>query len=117
MKFHKNILNAFAEIAWCTHISPKIVEKSKIYYGRNILCKVKDTPNQRDLSQLERANNLLDAFSIESNKAEMLIGKNILLIDDIVTTGATVNECAKVLLRFGVSKVNVLTIARRQLHY
>lgn len=60
---------------------------------------------------------MLDAFSIEPNKAEMLIGKNILLIDDIVTTGATVNECAKVLLRFGASKVNVLTIARRELRY
>ena len=34
LKFHENILNAFAEIAWCTHILQKIVEKSKIYYGR-----------------------------------------------------------------------------------
>ena len=107
-------IRGFDQTAFLARILAKV---SKIYYGRNILCKVKDTPNQRDLSQLERANNLLDAFSIEPNKAEMLIGKNILLIDDIVTIGATVNECAKVLLRSGASKVNVLTIARRELRY
>jgi ComF family protein len=107
-------IRGFNQTSFLARILAKV---SKIDYGRNILYKIKDTPNQRDLSQLERANNLLDAFSIEPNKAKMLIGKNILLIDDIVTTGATVNECAKVLLQFGASKVNVLTIARRQLRY
>lgn len=87
----------------------------KVQYRQDILHKVKNTRNQRDLSQLERVNNLLNAFSIEPNKKKIIAGKNILLIDDVVTTGATVNECARQLLQFGANEVNVLTIARRQL--
>ena len=44
--------------------------------------------------------------------AEPVSGKRILLIDDVYTTGATVNECARVLLDAGAERVDVLTLAR-----
>ena len=54
----------------------------------------------------EREENVRDAFAIKLSQ------KNVLLIDDVITTGATVNECAKALIKGGVQSVDVLTIAR-----
>lgn len=65
---------------------------------------------QINLNKNERARNVKDAFSL-SNK-NRLQHRNILLIDDVYTSGATVNECAKVLTKGGTAKVDVLTVCR-----
>jgi predicted amidophosphoribosyltransferase len=54
--------------------------------------------------------NIKNAFTVENPLN--VKDKNILLVDDVYTTGATVNECAKVLLRAGSGRVDVLTLAR-----
>jgi predicted amidophosphoribosyltransferase len=54
--------------------------------------------------------NIKNAFSIEDSSK--VFDKRILLVDDVYTTGATVDECAKVLLRGGAKQVDVLTLAR-----
>jgi len=68
------------------------------------------TKTQTRLNRKERRNNVKGAFRI-SDRAE-LSGKSILLVDDVFTTGATVNECAGVLVRAGAEAVDVLTLAR-----
>lgn len=75
------------------------------------LVKVKDTSPQEKLNRAERKQNLIGCFRLADGVS--VKGKSVLLIDDIKTTGSTVNECAKVLKLKGAAGVNVLTVASR----
>lgn len=72
--------------------------------------KVKDTEAQEKLSRTERKTNLVGAYKCVAD----VKGKRVLVIDDVKTTGATLNECAKVLKRAGASSVVGLTVASRK---
>ena len=74
------------------------------------LVKVKETKEQKLLGKEERMKNILDAFEIKNK--EKLFKKNILLIDDVYTTGATINECKKNIEKCNINKIYVLTIAK-----
>jgi len=64
------------------------------------------------LSKKERFANISGAFEVNKKYLKEISGKNILLIDDIFTTGSTLNECAKMLKKAGAAEVNILAIAR-----
>jgi ComF family protein len=68
------------------------------------------TSPQSELDRPERQKNVRDAFKTKENI--LLRGKNILLADDLFTTGATLNECARVLKEAGAKKIHCLTFAR-----
>jgi ComF family protein len=74
------------------------------------LTRTRETEAQIELSAEDRRNNVKGAFA--ANKPAMISGKRILLLDDVMTTGSTVNECAKVLKQNGAASVVVATIAR-----
>jgi competence protein ComFC len=74
------------------------------------LRRVKETVTQTALHAKERVENLRDAFAVRH--AEVLTGKRLVLVDDVFTTGATMDSCAKVLLRAGVKDVIALAVAR-----
>jgi len=74
------------------------------------LTRTRQTEPQIELSAEDRRNNVKGAFA--ANRADMIYGKRILLLDDVMTTGSTVNECAKVLKKAGATLVVVATIAR-----
>ncbi len=65
----------------------------------------------RGLNPAERVLAMDGAFAVKTSEKQQLQGKNILLIDDIYTTGATADACSKVLLENGASKVFLLTLA------
>lgn len=75
------------------------------------LKRIKDTADQVGLSKTERLKNIQGAFNC-SGRVYSAKSANILLIDDVMTTGATVNECAKALKKCGAGRVDVLTLAR-----
>lgn len=75
---------------------------------KNNLVKIKDTLDQNKLTRIERQTNLTG--SIIATKSQQFKGKKILLIDDIITTGATIRECGKVLVEKGASQVYGLAI-------
>ncbi|MBU4415462.1 MAG: ComF family protein [Proteobacteria bacterium] len=77
---------------------------------RDALVKNKQTEPQTGLDRKQRLANVKNAFSIDSSSK--IAGKSILLIDDVYTTGATADECTKVLLNEGAKAVDVLTLAR-----
>ncbi|MEJ2067779.1 MAG: ComF family protein [Deltaproteobacteria bacterium] len=79
------------------------------YEGR-VLQKIKDTPVQISLKKRERRKNLTGVFQVTDTEA--LKGKSVVLVDDVYTTGATVNECSRALLKAGAERVAVLTVAR-----
>lgn len=76
----------------------------------DVLSRVVDTPHQTELSRQDRLANLVGAFKLTDKQA--VKGKSMLLVDDVYTTGSTVNECAKVLLKAGAKSVTVLTLCR-----
>ncbi len=75
-----------------------------------MLRKIKWTPDQSDLTAANRKLNLKDAFAVRP-RPRSLAGKAVLLVDDILTTGTTANECTRALLKAGVAKVIVVVVA------
>lgn len=75
-----------------------------------VLLKCKNNDKQSKLNLMERIANVEDVYKILNKK--VILNKRILLIDDIYTTGATVNECSKVLKQNGAKNIIVATIAR-----
>ncbi len=82
----------------------------KIPISSRNLRRTRTTLPQTQLNRKQRQKNVRGLFRVA--KAEEYRGKVILIIDDVFTTGSTVNECAKVLSRAGAQEVNVLTVAR-----
>jgi len=76
------------------------------------LKRVKPTTQQFGLSRTERAANVQGAFRVPPDGKAAVTGRRLVLIDDVLTTGATVNGCARTLLRAGAAKVDVLVFAR-----
>jgi len=74
-----------------------------------LLARVVDTPTQTRLDRVERAKNMKDAFELKPG-AKISMGSRYVLVDDVFTTGATLNECAKVLRRAGVAQLGVASL-------
>jgi ComF family protein len=77
---------------------------------RDLLVRPRETAPQAALGRVKRGDNIKNAFDIVDRGR--VVDKRILLVDDIYTTGATVNECARLLLDNGARFIDVLTLAR-----
>lgn len=85
----------------------------QIEYNNNILEKVKNIKPQSTKSGAEREQNAKNAFRIKNENAKKIIKqKNVLIFDDIYTTGSTFNECKRVLLENGAKSVGAFMIAK-----
>jgi ComF family protein len=78
----------------------------------DLLVRRRRTPPQGAFGRAERRRNVRRAFAIDARHAGAVTGARILLVDDVFTTGATVEECARTLLAGGAAAVDVLTLAR-----
>jgi ComF family protein len=78
-------------------------------YRPEALSRVKHTQSQVSLSAVERKSNVKGAFSAD---AKLVSGKTVLLMDDVITTGATVSEAASALKSSGAQKVYAFSLAR-----
>ncbi len=83
----------------------------KIRHLEDGLIRSRMTSAQRGISGGERFANLEGAFSVNPKRIEMIRDKNILLVDDIFTTGSTADSCAKALKEAGASKVHFISLA------
>ena len=97
-----------------TKIAREVLNRSSIsaniYEG--IVIKTKSTTPQVDMSTEQRLQNQADAYSINQEKLPYIKGKRILIIDDVITSGATINEVARALRKAGAKCVDALAIAR-----
>ncbi len=75
-----------------------------------VLERKRETPSQTGLTRHQRRENVRGAFGV--SQLEAVKGREVLIVDDVYTTGATVSECARVLRRAGATKVWVATVAR-----
>nr|WP_242480432.1 ComF family protein [Rhodovibrio sodomensis] len=78
----------------------------------DLLLRRRNTPSQGHLSRAGRGRNVAGAFAVHPGRAGRVRGRSVLLVDDVLTTGATVAACTRVLKRAGARQVDVLTLAR-----
>jgi len=74
------------------------------------LARVRDMPPQTSLDSAHRRQNVRGAFMV--TRPDRIANRRLLLIDDVMTTGATLDECARMLLTAGARRVDVFTLAR-----
>ncbi|WP_288222424.1 ComF family protein [uncultured Clostridium sp.] len=93
----------------CEYLAKEISKKLRVNLYKDII-KVKNTKEQKLLSKEDRYKNIKDAFALKSEKN--IKNKHLLLIDDVITTGATLYECEKLLKKSGASSIKILTVAK-----
>lgn len=79
-----------------------------------LLIRTRDTPSQRTLQRAQRLANLKGAFSIAPGQAEQLVGKRVVLVDDVMTSGASLHTAAQVLRQAGAVHISALVLARTE---
>lgn len=87
-----------------------IARELQLQEDNNLLIKYKNTRTQSLLNIEERKNNLHDCFKVTNYKK--IENKNILLVDDIYTTGATIRECIKQLKQYNYKSISILVVAK-----
>ena len=78
----------------------------------DLLVRTRRTPPQTRLSRAARQRNVRGAFAVRPSRAHLVAGRSVLLVDDVLTTGATVSACARALRKAGAVRVDVATLAR-----
>jgi ComF family protein len=89
-----------------------IAERSGRAVLHGALKRSKATPQQVGLGKSERAQNVQGAFRVPAEGRAAVMGRKLVLVDDVLTSGATVDGCTRTLLRAGAASVDVLTFAR-----
>ena len=89
-----------------------VARESSVPADMRALERVKATAPQVGLTRVQRAANLQGAFRVRDDHSVRIAGKNVVLIDDLLTTGATANAATRALLRAGAARVDVLVFTR-----
>jgi ComF family protein len=89
-----------------------IQRHSHVAVSRDALRRIRPTEHQIGLSRSERAANVQGAFQVDKARRAEIQGRRVILIDDVLTSGATVDACARALLRAKAAQVDVLVFAR-----
>ena len=76
-----------------------------------MLLRTKPTPPQVGLTRDQRRENVAGAFALAEDRRTRVAGAKVVLVDDVITTGATANACARALKRGGAARVDVLALA------
>jgi ComF family protein len=91
----------------------RVLEKqSGVPVASDALRRVRATPQQIGLNRSERASNVQGAFKAAPDRSAAIYGRRVVLIDDVLTSGATADACARALLRARAAQVDVLVFAR-----
>jgi ComF family protein len=89
-----------------------IGRQSGVPVAGSALRRVRPTQQQIGLSRSERETNVQGAFKVAADRKAEIQGRHIVLIDDVLTSGATIDSCARALLRAKAAQVDVLVFAR-----
>jgi ComF family protein len=93
-----------------TEIARELAKQKNIELVEGGLVKVRRTPPQTSLEASERHKNLKGAYAVVHDQG--IKGKTVLLVDDVYTTGSTIQECSVALMKAGALEVRALTIAQ-----
>jgi ComF family protein len=93
-------------------LAKTISAESGIAVAETVLKRIKATAQQVGLSQTERLTNVQGAFRVPKESEAEILGKRLVLVDDVLTSGATADACARALLRGGAKSVDLVVFAR-----
>jgi competence protein ComFC len=91
-------------------LADAVASRLRVDGFNGIVRRMRDTVSQTELKSVERARNVNGAFCVDD--PDWLFSKHVLLVDDVITTGATVNEVSSTLIKAGAASVNVISFAR-----
>lgn len=91
-------------------IAKEIAKIAGINFENNSIIKIKNNKRQSELSKKEREENVIGTYKLKENIINT--NQNILLFDDIITTGNTLKECSKILIKTNPKKIGIFTIAK-----
>ena len=94
------------------HVLARALDASKVVHG--VLLRVRDTPAQRTLPRSERLRAVQDAFAVDPLQVHHVQGKRVVLIDDVMTSGASLHSAAKVVQQAGAAHITALVFARTE---
>ncbi len=100
----------FNQAELITRAALKLLPPERFHLMCDLLLRTRDTQSQIGLTSHQRRENMRGAFAMA--RAEDVIGREVLLVDDVYTTGTTLSECSRVVRRAGASQVWVATVAR-----
>jgi ComF family protein len=106
---HRLISRRYNQSAELCHAMSR---ESSVPQNPDLLIRTRSTPTQGRLTRAERERNVRGAFALKPDAGSSVQGRRVVLVDDVLTTGATVNACTRTLLRGGAAAVDVLTLAR-----
>jgi ComF family protein len=93
-------------------LTDALQQLSGVTADKHVLRRVRRTPPQQGMNRVQRQSDVHKAFVVPDVAAARLAGRAVILVDDVITTGATVAACAKILLQAGAASIDVLTLAR-----
>lgn len=93
-------------------LAREISQNTNLEYNDTVLFKIKNIVAQSTLKKEDRIKNVKNVYGIKKHNAEKILEKNVLLVDDVYTTGSTVNECSRILNENGIKTIGILTIAK-----
>jgi len=94
-------------------LARELARTNKRRYEPQLIKRVRHTQSQVGLTNAQRRRNLAGAFAVHPKQRLRIEGRNILLVDDVITTGTTLNACARALKRAGAARVDALALAIR----
>jgi ComF family protein len=109
LHYFRLVRRGFNQSAWLT---AALSRSSGVPMSVDALKRVRATPIQGGLSAEGRRRNVQGAFRVRASRTKLVRERRILLVDDVLTTGATAEACSRVLKRAGARCVDVLTLAR-----
>lgn len=90
----------------------RLAKNENLQFVPDILIRVKPTLMQKGMTRQQRFENLRGAIAINPRQSAKIQGKPVLIVDDVMTTGATLSACAEACLAGGAKTVNVIVLAR-----
>lgn len=92
-------------------LAKELSQQSGVPTDPLILRRIRSTRSQVGMTRDQRRRNVAAAFAVPPRRRSRIHGRNVLLVDDVITTGATVDACARTLKRAGAARVDVLALA------
>lgn len=109
LHYRRLVSRGYNQAGW---LATAIGKQARKPVSHTCLARTRATPSQARLSPRARHKNVAGAFKVRPAKAKHIKGKNILLVDDVLTTGATLRAATKALKTAGAAQISVIVLAR-----